>query len=174
MSAGVGGFDAEHAWPFFVAEIGHGLGLGDPGVPDDGGVGAALGDGDLAAEDRIVNDTGRLRVQIDAVGFGGEGDGGCASSLAFRSVDLVEVADAGQAGDAGAVDVADDEIGVQGFLDRDGSQARLVTVRVMRSCAGDADAVLQREVGRPEAAGEIRRIQAQDDVDGAIAVDAIE
>src|SRR4051812_18441487 len=93
-------FDAEHARPFVVAEVGHGLGLVGPGVPDDRGVGAALLDANAPAESGVVGDAGGLRVLVDAVGFRGELDGTVRLPQARAAGDLVEVFDTFQTADA--------------------------------------------------------------------------
>ncbi len=111
----VAGFDAEHVGPFVIAEIGHGFGFGDPGVPDDGGVGVLFGDGDFSLFEGIVDGGGGGGVEVDAVGFGGDGD---VAVLYFflGAVHFVEIANTIEACDGERLDVADAEIGVEGFL----------------------------------------------------------
>ena len=86
----VAGFDAEHVGPFFVAEVGHGFGFGDPGVPDDGVFGILFGDGDFALFCGVFDGDGGGGVEVDAVGFARDGDGALLGFF-FHGVGFVDV-----------------------------------------------------------------------------------
>ena len=120
-----------------------------------------------------MDGSGRLGAQVVAVGLGGDGDGGVAFGEALHAAGLVHVCDAGQAGHRGLADIADGEVGVQGFVDGEGQFAgvdqgrllldpqpveirarsfgRCVMVRIQGWCSGDAllhDSVGSRVHGR--------------------------
>src|SRR5262249_9243879 len=71
---GVGGLDADHGDPLVLAEVGHGPGLVDPRVPDDGARGARLGDGDAPVPARVLHGDRGVRAQVDPVGLGADRD----------------------------------------------------------------------------------------------------
>ena len=113
----VGCFDADHGEPAVGGHVGEFGGEFGPGVPDDGGFGVALVDGDAAFVDGVVDVYGADGVEIGAVGFAGELEDGFVLVLVLEVVGLVEVVGVGEADDGDLLGVADGEVGVEGVFE---------------------------------------------------------
>ncbi len=172
--ADVAGFDADHVRPFFIAEIGHRLGFGDPGIPDDRGGGIFLGDGDRAGFDGVVDGDGAGGVEVDAVGLSGNGD---VATLVFllHVVGLIDIGDGIETGDAGLADVADGEVGVLCFFGGKGRGTGIGQFDGHDELGAEGDVVAEEKVVGPHCLGGIVAFGGEGDSDcGAILLNGVE
>jgi hypothetical protein len=116
VGAGVGGLDADHGEPAVGGHVREFGGEFGPRVPDYGGFGFGLVDGDAALVDGVVDVHGDDGVEIGAVGFAGEFEKGVGLVFLLEVVGLVEVVGVGEADDGDLLRVADGEVGVEGFF----------------------------------------------------------
>lgn len=109
------GLDAHHLLVAVLGrKVGHGRGLVDPRVPDDGVVEVVADDAEarlarLGDDERVRGALGR---GVDAVGLGGEGDGVGGLGLGGEVVDLVDVGRIFDAGDLNRRDVLHNTIAI--------------------------------------------------------------
>ena len=148
---GVGGFDAEHGGPGVVVEIGHGFAFVDPGIPEDGGEGAGFVGDDAAVPGGIFESDGGGGVEIDAIGFLGDGDGDGRLGEAGVVLRFGDVGAVVEAKDADLMDVADVEIGVQGVGNGDRIGGEIGGGEGKRKMLGEEEGVLEVEVLMSEA-----------------------
>lgn len=166
----VGGFDAGHALPFLVAEVGHGGGAFAPWVPDDGGGGVFFGGGEGAAEDGVDEVDGRGGVEVGMVGGLREGEG-AGLNFAAVGVGVVEVSSAVEAADLDALRESDMEVGMEGFFEAEGRGAGVGDDELEVERAADAEAVGKVEVVGPPAAGGVVAVGGEGDGDGGVGVE---
>ena len=145
--ADVAGFHANHAAVFFIAEIGHGFGFGDPWVPDHAGGGAGFFHQDFPAEVGIVDFHGAGGVGEDTVDFGTDAEGVAGFLFAGEVIHLVDVGVAFETGDGNLADIADGKISVEAVFDGNGAVAGIIGGRELhREFVGDADDEFGAEV----------------------------
>lgn len=114
---GVGGFDADHALPLVVAEVGHRRRLGDPRVPDHQVGRTFVRDPQRPSPARVVEHHGRV-AKVEPIRFGSDPDLAVLHTVQDRrTCGAVEVADSVEAVEADLPDITDGQVGVQGFLD---------------------------------------------------------
>jgi lysyl-tRNA synthetase class 1 len=81
---GICRFDAQHAWPFIIAEVGERSRFRDPGIPDHSAHGSTFLNQNASPEARVFDFAPGDALEVNAVGLGSDADRSAGCSLRRR------------------------------------------------------------------------------------------